>query len=113
MNKKTSIYFGPPLARLTEAEGNTLEISGRINRTAERYLALMNHHGVPLSGTERDCLKEICQMGFMSPEEIAELPEEVEREGASLNAENRSALAAKLRGAAFVDLVAVVEELGF
>ena len=35
---KTPIFFGPPLAILTAGQKNTLEISGKINRTAERYL---------------------------------------------------------------------------
>ena len=38
---KTQVFFGPPLARLTEGGRNTLEISGRLNRTAERYLELL------------------------------------------------------------------------
>jgi len=34
MNKKTRIYFGPPLSKLTEGEGNTMKISGKLNRAA-------------------------------------------------------------------------------
>ena len=41
MNKKTNLYFGPPLALLTESQKNTLEISGKVNRTAERYLEIL------------------------------------------------------------------------
>ena len=34
---KTSVFFGPPLAILADGQKNTLEISGKLNRTAERY----------------------------------------------------------------------------
>ena len=71
---KTPIFFGPPLAILTDGQKNTLEISGKINRTAERYLELMRHHGLDLSEPERQCLAHICHIGFMSPLEIRELP---------------------------------------
>ena len=60
MNKKTRIYFGPPLALLTEKENNTMEVSGRLNRTAERYLEIIARHGVDLTGPERKCLQSIC-----------------------------------------------------
>jgi hypothetical protein len=74
MNKKTRIYFGPPLAILTEGENNTMEISGRINRTAERYLEIMKGAGIELSDAERACVAKICDFGFMAPYEIRELP---------------------------------------
>ena len=64
---KTPVFFGPPLAILTEGQKNTLEISGKINRTAERYLELMRHAGLPLSEPERQCIAHICHIGFMSP----------------------------------------------
>ena len=50
---KTPVFFGPPLAVLTAGQKNTLEISGKINRTAERYLELMRYHGLVLSEPER------------------------------------------------------------
>jgi hypothetical protein len=64
---KTPVFFGPPLAILTAGQKNTLEISGKINRTAERYLELMRHHGLDLSEPERQCIAHICHIGFMSP----------------------------------------------
>ena len=60
MNRKTPLYFGPPLARLTQSESNTLEISGKVNRTAERYLEILRYHGFELSEPERECLTRIC-----------------------------------------------------
>lgn len=110
---KTQVFFGPPLAILTEGHKNTLEISGKLNRTAERYLELMRHHGLPLSEPERQCLAHICHIGFMSTLEIRELPMEVELTRFESEGLDKPALAAKLRQASFADLVAVVESLGF
>jgi hypothetical protein len=113
MNPKTGIFFGPPLAVLTAAQTNTLQISGKINRTAERYLAVMRHHGLDLSQAERACLAHVCNIGFMAPQEIGELAFEVRNTDFECEGLDRQALALKLEAASFADLVAVVEELGF
>lgn len=110
---KTPVFFGPPLAILTDGQKNTLEISGKINRTAERYLELMRHHGLELSAPERQCIAHICLIGFMSPLEIRELPMEVELTRFECEGLDKAALAARLEAASFADLVAVVESLGF
>jgi hypothetical protein len=110
---KTPVFFGPPLAILTAGQKNTLEISGKINRTAERYLELMRHHGLELTEPERRCIAHVCQIGFMSPQEIRELPLEVELTGFECEGLDKAALARKLEAAGFADLVAVVESLGF
>jgi hypothetical protein len=110
---KTQVFFGPPLARLTDGQKNTLELSGKLNRTAERYLALMREHGLALSEPERQCLAHLCGIGFMSPQEIRELPLEVELTRFTCDGLDKTALAAKLRAASLADLVAVVESLGF
>lgn len=113
MNRKTHLYFGPPLALLTESQNNTLEISGKVNRTAERYLEILKYHGLELSEQERDCLAQICGIGFMAPEEIRELPDEVRFGTFASQGFDKEVLAAKLEAASFADLVAVVESLGF
>ena len=113
MNPKTKIYFGPPLAILTEAENNTLEISGRINRTAERYLEIRKEHGVELSDAERACVTKICDFGFMAPYEIRELPIDVRMSKFAADGLDKELLAQKLEEAPFADLVALVEDLGF
>ena len=110
---KTPVFFGPPLAILTDGQKNTLEISGKINRTAERYLELMRYHGLALSEPERRCLAHICQIGFMSPMEIRELPLEVSLTRFECEGLDKQALEHKLKAASFADLVAVVESLGF
>ncbi|MFO1220592.1 MAG: hypothetical protein U1E89_19680 [Burkholderiaceae bacterium] len=110
---KTPVFFGPPLALLTDGQKNTLEISGKINRTAERYLALMEQHGVDLTEPERRCVAHLCDIGFMSPLEIRELPFEVQLTRFECEGLDKPALAAKLAAASFADLVAVVESLGF
>jgi hypothetical protein len=113
MNRKTRIYFGPPLALLTERESNTMEISGRINRTAERYLEIIARHGLELTEAERACLEGVCAAGVLAPHEILELPMEVELAREQIPGLDREALIRKLEQASFADLVAVVESLGY
>ncbi len=113
MNLKTRIFFGRPLAVLTQAQANTMEISGKINRTAERYLEIMRQHRLDLSQAERACIAQICNFGFMAPEEIRDLPFEVRQSEFECEQLDKEALAARLEAASFADLVAVVEELGF
>lgn len=110
---KTSVFFGPPLAILAEGQKNTMEISGKLNRTAERYLEILRHHGLELTEPERQCIAHICNIGFMSPLEIRELPFEVSLTKFECDGLDKAALAAKLESASFADLVAVVEALGF
>ena len=110
---KTQIFFGPPLAILTQGQKNTLEISGKVNRTAERYLELMKCHGVDLTEPERQCIAHICQIGFMSPLEIRELPMEVELTRFECEGLDKQVLLNKLKAASFADLIALVETLGF
>ncbi len=110
---KTPVFFGPPLAILTDGQANTMEISGKLNRRAERYLEMLRYHGLELSEPERRCLADICGIGFMSPLEIRELPLEVELTRFECEGLDKGALAARLREASFADLVAVVESLGF
>lgn len=110
---KTNVFFGPPLAILADGQKNTLEISGKLNRTAERYLEILHHHGLELTEPERRCLAHICHIGFMSPLEIHELPFEVSMTTFDCDGLDKAALAAKLDQASFADLVAIVESLGF
>jgi hypothetical protein len=110
---KTSVFFGPPLAILAQGQKNTMEISGKLNRTAERYMEILKHHGLEITEPERLCLAHICHIGFMSPLEIRELPIEVEFTAFECDGLDKVALAAKLESASFADLVAVVESLGF
>ncbi len=113
MNKKTKLYFGPPLQILTQNDNNTMEITGRVNRTAERYLEIMKHHGLQLSEEERACLTKVCDFGHMAPYEIRELPIDVRASTFEAQGLDKESLAKKLESAAFADLVAVVEDLGF
>lgn len=110
---KTPVFFGPPLAILTDGHKNTMEISGKLNRTAERYLEILGHHGLDLTEPERLCLRHICNIGFMSPLEISELSFEVSITAFECEGLDKQGLAAKLESASFADLIAVVESLGF
>ena len=110
---KTSVFFGPPLAILVEGQHNTMEISGKLNRTAERYMEILKYHGLELTEPERLCLAHICHIGFMAPLEIRELADEVRFTAFECVGLDRNALAMKLESASFADLVAIVESLGF
>lgn len=110
---KTQVFFGPPLAILTDGQKNTMEISGKLNRTAERYLEIQRHHGLALSEAERRCIAHICNIGFMAPLEIRELPFEVTLTKFDCEGLDKPALAKKLDAASFADLVVLVESLGF
>ena len=90
-----------------------MEVSGKINRTAERYLEIMRHHSIELTEPERNCLVKICDIGFMAPYEILELADEVRAEEFEVEGLDRVALINKLESASFADLVATVEQLGF
>ncbi len=90
-----------------------MEISGRINRTAERYLEIIAHHGIDLTEPERECLTQICAAGVLAPYEILELQMEVEMTRSDIEGLDRDALISKLASASFADLVAVVESLGY
>ena len=113
VNRKTPLFFGPPLALLTEGETNTMEISGKVNRTAERYMEILSCHGLELSDTERDYLKQVCGIGYMSPEDMRDLPDDVRFSVCADPLLDKESLAARLEGASFADLVATVEALGF
>jgi hypothetical protein len=110
---KTPVFFGPPLAILTDGQKNTMEISGVLNRTAERYLEIRRRHGIELTEPERQCIAHICGIGFMSALEIEELPFEVGLTQFECAGLDKPALKARLEAASFADLVAVVESLGF
>jgi hypothetical protein len=110
---KTNVFFGPPLAVLAAGQKNTLEISGKLNRTAERYLEILKLHGLEITGPEGLCLSHICHIGFMSPLEIRELADEVRYTSFECAGLDKDALAIKLDSASFADLVSVVEALGF
>ena len=110
---KTPVFFGPPLAILTDGHKNTMEISGRLNRTAERYMEILRYHGLELTEPERQCLAHICNIGFMSPLEICELSFEVSLTRFECEGLDKGALVGKLEQASFADLVAIVESLGF
>ena len=113
VNRKTPLFFGPPLALLTEGERNTMEISGKVNRTAERYLEILKCHGLELSEVERACLIQLCGIGYMSPEDMRDLPDDVRFSVCNDPLLDRESLADRLEAASFADLVAMVEALGF
>lgn len=90
-----------------------MEKSGRLNRTAERYMEIMKSSGIELDENEKECLRKVCDFGFMAPYEIREMAIDVRMTEFEAEDFDREQLAGKLEAASFADLVAVVEELGF
>ena len=74
---------------------------------------MLRYHGMELTEPERKCLTHICNIGFMSPLEIRELPLEVSLTAFECDGLDKPALQRKLEAASFADLLAVVEALGF
>lgn len=112
MSKKTSVYFGPPLLDLTGNLTAEDSVSGRINRCAERYRAILNRHGIDLDAEESVILGNCLSGGWVEPLLIRHLDTEIEEsEYADSAAAKR--LISKLRSASFADRVATVERLGF
>ena len=90
-----------------------MKISGKVNRTAERYMEILKCHGLELSDVERDCLIQLCGIGYMSPEDMRDLPDDVRFAVGADPRLDKESLAARLEAAPFADLVATVEALGF
>jgi hypothetical protein len=72
----------------------------------------LRHHGLDLSEPEREFLQILCGIGYLAPEDILELPDEVRFSEFHCEEVDREALAARLESASFADLVAVAESLG-
>ena len=108
MAKKSSVYFGPPLIELTENLKPGDSVSGRINRTAERYQAICRRHGIDLTDDERAVLQDVLNGTWTEPLLIHHLAGEV-----ADSEFDAPQLVEKLRAASFADLVATVEKLGF
>jgi hypothetical protein len=110
---KTPVFFGPPLAIHTDGLKNTMEISGPPQPHRRALHGADGRHGLELTEPERRCIAHICNIGFMSPLEIRELPFEVSLTRFECEGLDKAALTKKLEAASFADLVAVVESLGF
>lgn len=112
MSKKSSVYFGPPLEALTSNLPGADSVSGRINRAAERYLEIMQRHGIDLNGDERLILGNCLSGSWAAPLLIHHLADEVADSEWSRRPAAKT-LIKKLQTAGFADLVATVERLGF
>lgn len=110
MGKKSSIYFGEVLAEHTTALAEFDSISGRINRTAERYVAICKQHGIDVTEAEAEHIKAALSGTFVEPLLIKYLADEIRDTSSAVV--DVGALAKKLEGASFADLVALVEQLG-
>ncbi len=114
MAKKSSVYFGPPLAALTSDLKDSDTVSGKINRTAERYLEIIKRHKTELTDDEKQVLLNCLSGAFVDPLLIRHLADEVADSGEYLDgSEAAKSLHTKLESASFVELVVIVESLGF
>lgn len=113
MSKKTSVYFGEPLERLTEDLKTGESVSGRINRCADRYLAIVQRSGLDLTEDEKHILGNCLSGSWADPLLIRHLADEVEDSEFYEESDVAKELVMKLLDASFADLVATVEKLGF
>ena len=114
MAKKSSVYFGPPLMALIEGLEDRDSVSGRINRAAERYLAILERHGLDLTDAERHVLGNCLSGSWVEPLLIRHLADEIaDSEFWDAGDPAARSLVEKIRAASFADLVATVEKLGF
>jgi len=109
MAKKSSVYFGPPLAELT---ADSDSVSGRLNTAAERYLEILRRHGLELTDEETLILGNCLSGSYAEPLLIRHLADEV-ADSEFADSPAGLSLIEKLRSATFADLVATVERLGF
>lgn len=112
MAKKSSVYFGPPLVALTSDLKESDSVSGKINRMAERYSAMIKRHTIELTDSEKTILGNCLSGTFADPLLIRHLADEVE-DSDFAELDDAKSLVVKLRNASFADLVATVETLGF
>lgn len=112
MSKKSSVYFAEPLLALTGNLGEGDSCSGRINRTAERYLEIVKRHDLGLTDAERLILGNCLSGSWVDPIVIRHLADEV-ADSEFADTKEAKALIKKLQAANFADLVAEVERLGF
>lgn len=112
MAKKSSVYFGPPLVALTSDLKESDSVSGKINRMAERYSAIIKRHTIELTDVEKEILGNCLCGTFADPLLIRHLADEVE-DSDFTDMDEAKTLISKLRDASFADLVATVESLQF
>jgi len=114
MAKKSSVYFGPPLMALTTGLRDGDSVSGKLNRTAERYLDIIKRQGLDLDETEAMIIRNCLMGSVVEPLLIRHLADEVEdSEFMNTHPQTCKPLVERLRQASFADLVATIERLGF
>lgn len=111
MSKKSSVYFGPPLAALTSGLKPHDSVSGKLNRTAERYLAICERHGIDLTPDEKLVFSSVLLGSLVDPLFIQCLADEV-ADSDFRDTDAAQSLLKKIRSASYADLVAMVECYG-
>lgn len=109
MSKKSSVYFGGTMQEHTSQLEPWDSISGRVNRTVDRYVAICKRHGIDLTEAERDHISRLSRAHFFGLELIEDLEGRVRRSQSEVI--NVDHLADKLRRASLADLVSLIESL--
>jgi hypothetical protein len=73
----------------------------------------MRAYGLELTEPERQCIAHICQIGFMSTLEIQRTADGSAPDTLRVRRPGQTRAGGKLKAASFVDLVSMIESLGF
>jgi hypothetical protein len=122
MTEKATIHFGEHLNALTAGlKGNS--ISARVNRTAERYSAIVGAHYIPMTEDEERVLRQrlnwIAENHSLDLTKIRFLYDRIEvparREDVPAFRDSPAArsMIELLKEASLADLVATVERMGY
>ncbi len=109
MAKRSSVYFSKTLVQHTSDLPDNDSVSGRINRSVERYVAIVQEHGVELTDAEIDHINGHCD-DFANILQIKYLAEEIRKTKSDVI--DTGQLADKLATVTFADLVTLMESLG-
>lgn len=112
MSRRTTIYMGKLLEEHTTNLAERDSVSGRINRTVERYISICQQHRgrVDLTVDEADFLTLFLGDDWADPLQIKYLPQEIRQAKSDIVDVNQ--LADKIDNVSFADLIALVEVLG-
>ena len=112
MAKKSSVYFGKPLIELINDRKKGSSVSGKINKTADRYMLICKNHGVKLTANECAVLCNFLEGKTINAMLIKHLFSELEQHETTKIVAKKT-LINKLAQHSIADIVAMIESLGF
>jgi len=110
MSKKSSVYFGPPMMAHTGNLASGDSVSGRLNRTVDRYMEICKRHALALNDAELQILAGVLSGSLADNLLIRHLADEL-LDSDYVDAPEGMPLVTRLREASFVELVATVEQV--